>query len=96
MANLVERGRQWDTILLEILQQETSDTKSDYYQKFFLQSHKENCDLNIRIAYRLSQSTFNQSVIELDKAHTVEANRLIKKANQYYNQFIEYGLKYGE
>jgi hypothetical protein len=80
---------------LEILSDETADTKANYYEKFFLKSTKENCDLLMRIAYRLSNSIFKQSVTKLDIKDYKEANRLIHKARQYYNQYLEFYEKYG-
>ena len=41
-------------MLQKYLENEKAEVKSDYYEKIYLISNKENADLLMRLAYRLS------------------------------------------
>jgi hypothetical protein len=48
----------------------------------------------MRIAFRLSDSLFKQSVSKVDTKNFAEAHQLIKKAAQYFSYYEEYYFKY--
>lgn len=77
VANLVERGEQWDKLLASLLQEETAEVKSAVYWKFCQLTDRDNCDFLMRIQYRLCQSTFNESVQKLEANKYKEATQLI-------------------
>jgi hypothetical protein len=54
VREFVERGENWDHVLEDILSDQTSDVRSDYYERFFFKTNKENADFLMRISYRLS------------------------------------------
>ena len=94
VANLVERGAQWDQLLATILQDQTATVKSNYYERFCLKTSRENCDFLMRIQYRLCQSTFNESVQKSEIRDYKRANCLIIKSIQLFNQYNELYERY--
>lgn len=81
IGNIVNRGEQWDIFLLNLLSDQTADFKSDYYEKIFLNSNKENAELLMRIAYRLSGFYFKLSVKKQEDDKDVkDSYRLVQKA----------------
>ena len=94
LANIIDRGKQWDLDLEELLMNESSEFKSDYYEKIAQMSNKENADFLMRISYRLSKSFFQLSVQKLDKNDVKGANRVIDKARQYLSFLKELVERY--
>lgn len=94
LANIIDRGKQWDLDLEELLMNESSEFKSDYYEKIAQMSNKENADFLMRISYRLSKSFFQLSVQKLDKNDIKGANRVIDKARQYLSFLKELVERY--
>jgi hypothetical protein len=91
LANIVERGETWIATLDDLLSDQNAEFKADYYEKIFYKSNPDNADFLMRMAYRLSEFYFKLTVKKLDSLNFKESNRLINKAAQYYNTFIEFG-----
>lgn len=91
VANIVERGETWITTLDGLLSDQNAEFKADYHEKIFYKSNRDNADFLMRIAYQLSEFYFKLTVKELDKLNFRESNRLINKADQFYNTFSEFG-----
>ena len=83
LANIIDRGKQWDLDLEDLLMNESSEFKSDYYEKIAQMSNRENADFLMRISYRLSKSFYQVSIQKLDLGDFKSANRVIEKARQY-------------
>jgi hypothetical protein len=80
VCEFVQRGKSWDLLLEALLKNQTSQVRSDHYQRFYFKANKENVVFLQRIAFRLSQSFFKESTKLTEAKKFKEAYSLINKA----------------
>jgi hypothetical protein len=66
VVTFVNRGKDWDTNLANILSEEKAELKSEVYEKIFLKSNPRNVVFLQRIVYHLSKLYFKMSVTKAE------------------------------
>ena len=80
VVTFVNRGKDWDTNLANILSEEKVELKSEVYERVYLKSNPRNVVFLQRIFYHLSKFYFKISVMKVEEKEYLKAISYIKQA----------------